>query len=61
MNNKLVEYTALGQSAESAMCNALNDLTIYSMWVVVLCIPIALMLKDKLSLDRERTTAGRKR
>ena len=43
------------------MCNALNDLTIYSMWVVVLCIPIALMLKDKLSLDRERTAAGRKR
>ena len=52
LNERIVEYAALGQSAELAMCNALNDLTIYSMWVIVLCIPIAFMLKDKMSLDR---------
>ncbi len=54
LNTKVLNYTTLGQSAELAMCNALNDLTMYSMWVIVICIPIALMLKDKLALDREK-------
>lgn len=52
LNKRIVEYAALGQSSELAMCNALNDLTMYSMWIIVLCIPIAFMLKDKITLER---------
>ena len=50
LNEKNAAYISGGQSPELAMCNALNDLTIYSMWVIVVCIPIAFSLKDKQSL-----------
>jgi len=36
-----------------AMCNALNDLTIYTMIIIAICIPIAFTLKDKRSVQME--------
>ena len=47
MNQELVKQISLGLSEPYAMCMAVNKVTIYSMWVIILCIPLALLLKEK--------------
>ena len=45
IDSQLRIYTLMGQSYEISMCNALNDATIISAGVIVICIPAILKLK----------------
>ena len=56
LNEKNASYISAGQAPEIAMCNALNDITLYSVLVIVLCIPIAFSLKGKQSLQKSSKT-----
>lgn len=47
MNQELLHQMAMGLSEPYAMCMAVDKVTIYSMWVIVVCIPLVLLLKDR--------------
>ena len=44
---KALNYVNSGMTAADGLCKAISDVTLYSMAIVMICIPLACLLKTK--------------
>ncbi len=49
MNAKATAYISAGMTAANGLCKAIADVTLYSMVIVIICVPLVCLLKTKKS------------